>query len=192
MRRIQIFDTTLRDGEQAPGNSMIGQTRLEVFEEIATTGVDYVEAGFPAVSKADFETVRDIARSKRDVAVTAFARATKQDIDCSLEALDGRPATQLEVLLTGSEIHVVHKRRKTIEEIERETREAVSYAHSCGVTDLSLAFEDATRGSLEFLRRVVEIGVEAGGTTVCLPDTVGQATPESITRMVRAVRSWVG
>lgn len=192
MKTIEIFDTTLRDGEQAPGNSMSPQVKVDLFEQIATTGVDNVEAGFPSASPADFEAAAAIAAAPRDVTVTAFCRATVSDIDRAVAALGGAPRTQLEVLVTGSEVHAEHKRRMTLAEIERETKEATAYARSLGVTDLSLAFEDSTRGSLEFLRRVVDIGVSAGATTVVIPDTVGQATPESMAALVRAVRSWTG
>ncbi|WP_416974862.1 LeuA family protein [Streptomyces sp. 4F14] len=192
MKTIEIFDTTLRDGEQAPGNSMSPQVKVDLFQQIATTGVDNVEAGFPSASPADFEAAAAIAASPRDVTVTAFCRATVSDIDCAVAALGTAPRTQLEVLVTGSEVHAEHKRRMTLAEIERETKEATAYARSLGVTDLSLAFEDSTRGSLDFLHRVVDIGVSAGATTVVIPDTVGQATPESMAALVRAVRSWTG
>jgi 2-isopropylmalate synthase len=192
MRNLTIFDTTLRDGEQAPGNEMSPETKLALFRAIDSTGVDYVEAGFPTASPTDFEVVREIARTPRRARVCAFARAVPKDIDRALEALDSQANVQLELLLTGSEIHVHHKRRSTEEAILKETRDAVAYARSCGVEDIALGYEDATRGSREFLRRVVELGVQAGGTTIVLADTVGCSTPSEIASLVSATRAWVG
>jgi 2-isopropylmalate synthase len=192
MRRIDIFDTTLRDGEQAPGNSMAPEVKMELFHLIATTGVSYVEAGFPTASPQDFETVAAIAAGDRDVAVTAFARAARGDIDQAMAALGGNDGTQLQLLLTGSEIHARHKRRMTLPEIMKETEEAVTYARSLGATDLALGLEDSSRGGEDYLRRLVELGVGCGGTTVVLADTVGQAVPSAIRDLVTRVRSWVG
>jgi 2-isopropylmalate synthase len=192
MRQIDIFDTTLRDGEQAPGNSMAPEVKMELFRLIATTGVSYVEAGFPSASPQDFETVAAIAASDRDVAVTAFARATRSDIDEAMAALGSADRTQLQLLLTGSEIHARHKRRMTVSEIMKETREAVVYARSLGATDLAIGLEDASRGGEEYLCRLVRLAVECGGTTIVLADTVGQAVPSDIRDLVAKVRSWVG
>lgn len=192
MRKLTILDTTLRDGEQAPGNEMKPETKLELFRAIDSTGVDYIEAGFPSASPADFEVVRETARAPRQARLCAFARAVPKDIDRALEALGGQPNVQLELLLTGSEIHVHHKRRSTPEAIFKETRDAVAYARSCGVEDIALGYEDSTRGTPEFLRRAIEIGVEAGGTTVVLADTVGCSTPSEIASLISATRAWVG
>lgn len=191
-RQVGFFDTTLRDGEQAPGNSMSPETKVRLFAAFDAAGVDYIEAGFPSASAQDFATVQELARRPRRARVTAFARANATDIDNALAALDGQPNTQLQVLLTGSEIHVEHKRRMTPEEIIDETRTAVSYAAAQGVEDLSLGYEDSSRGRPEFLRRVVEAGVESGGTTVVLADTVGGSTPSEIASLVALVRSWIG
>jgi 2-isopropylmalate synthase len=192
MRAVDIFDTTLRDGEQAPGNEMTPETKVALFEAIDTTGVDFIEGGFPAASPVDREVMHEVARSNRHARVCAFARAVVQDIDTALEALDGQPNTQLQLLLTGSEIHAKHKRRMSTAEILDETRKAVEYARSCGVEDISLGLEDSSRGSYEFLRQVVETGVEAGGTTAVIADTVGQATPSHMSSLISAVRAWVG
>jgi len=192
LRKLTIFDTTLRDGEQAPGNEMTSETKLALFHAIDSSGVDYIEAGFPTASPVDFEVVREIARASRQARICAFARAVPRDIDRALEALDSQPNVQLELLLTGSEIHVHHKRRSTVEAIVKETRDAIAYAKSCGVEDIALGYEDATRGSAEFLRRVVEVGVEAGGTTIVLADTVGCSTPSEMASLVSATRAWVG
>jgi 2-isopropylmalate synthase len=192
VKTIEIFDTTLRDGEQAPGNSMTPEKRIELFQAIDATGAGYVEAGFPAASQQDFETVSQIIRLPRDCVVTVFARATPADIDLALKAIDGAPRTQLQLLLTGSELHAEHKRRQSPQDLAAEITRAVSYAKSQGVSDISLGYEDASRGGADFLHRMVDAGVAAGGTTVVLADTVGQATPEHIGGLVRSVRSWSG
>jgi 2-isopropylmalate synthase len=192
MRTIEIFDTTLRDGEQAPGNSMSTETKLKLFASIDAVGVTYVEAGFPSASPQDFETAAAIVGADRRSRVTVFARATVADIDRAAEAVNGDRRTQLQLLLTGSEVHARHKRRMSQAELEREVSQAVSYARGLGITDIGLGYEDSSRGSAEFVRRMVDVGVEAGGTTVVLADTVGQSTPQQITRLVAGVRSWVG
>jgi 2-isopropylmalate synthase len=192
LRNITIFDTTLRDGEQAPGNEMSVKTKVELFNAIQKTGVQYVETGIPAASQVDFDATLEIARAERSVAVCAFARATVADIDIAVEALDGQSRTQVQILSTGSEIHAEHKRGMSLDALIEEIRRATTHARTCGVTDISIGYEDASRGSAGFLRPMIEAGVDAGATTVVLPDTVGAATPREAASLVSAARSWVG
>jgi 2-isopropylmalate synthase len=192
VRTIDIFDTTLRDGEQAPGNSMSPEQKIELFKAIDATGAQYIEAGFPSASDRDYETVAEIVRLPRRSVTTVFARATVGDIDRAVEATGGDPRVQLQLLLTGSEVHAEHKRRSSAQELEKEITGAVEYASSLGVSEIALGYEDSSRAGDEFLRRMVEAGVGAGGNTVVLADTVGQATPERIAALVRSVRAWCG
>ena len=171
---------------------MSPQSKLELFSAIERCGVDYVEVGFPMASQADFDVAHAIARSARSARITVLARARTADIDRAVSALDSAAATQIQLLLTGSEIHAERKRGMSVEAIIKETRDAVAYVRSSGITDIGLGYEDASRGSYDFLRRVVEAGVDAGGTTVVLPDTVGGATPQEMETLISNARTWVG
>jgi 2-isopropylmalate synthase len=192
VRKLQILDTTLRDGEQAPCNEMSADCKRHLFSLIDSTGVDYIEVGFPAASPLEFELAQEFAHVPRRARLTVFARAVEKDIERALEAVRGTDDYQLQLLLTGSEVHVEHKRRSTIEAIFAETRRVCDFARRAGVRDLALGYEDASRGSREFLRRVVEIGVENGGTLVVLADTVGAALPSDMVALVTDVRKWIG
>jgi 2-isopropylmalate synthase len=191
LRELKILDTTLRDGEQAPGNEMAPETKLALFSAIDACGVDYIDVAFPTASQSDFEVAREIARMPHRARISLLARARPRDIDRVVEAFAGERG-QVQLLLAGSEIHVTHKRRSTVDAILEETRRAVAYTKSCGIEDIALGYEDATRGSEAYLRRAIEAGVEAGGTTIVLADTVGAATPSEMATLVARVRGWVG
>lgn len=192
MREIKIFDTTLRDGEQAPGNSMSVATKISLFEEFDSCGVDFIESGFPAASAEDFQVTRDVARKDRKATVTAFARASEADIDKAIDAFDGSANTQIQVLFSGSETNMRHKRRLDEAAVLEEIPRLVRYAKARGADEVSLGYEDATRGSYKFLESVIDAGLGSGGTTVVLADTVGCALPEEIASLVSRVRSFVG
>ncbi len=192
MKSPIFFDTTLRDGEQAPGNAMSQEQKIDIFHHIDMTGIDYIEVGFPSSSPADFAVTRKLAHSPRKAKVCAFAIATEEDIATAVNALDGAADSQVQILLTGSEIHAEHKRRMPLDALLRETDEAVTFAGKKGVRDISVALEDATRGSPEFLRPMVEQAIAAGATTLVIPDTVGAMIPKEYAGLIAAIRSWVG
>ncbi|WP_449221504.1 LeuA family protein [Tistrella mobilis] len=191
-RRVMVFDTTLRDGEQAPGNVMSAEQKVSMFRRLDALGLDLVEGGFPASSGEDFEAFREMARGPRASKICAFCRAAERDIDVIADGLGSSGNAQIEILLVGSEIHLEHKRRITAEEAIEEAVRSVRHAASLGFDDIAVAPEDATRGSLPYLERLLKASVEAGARTVAIPDTVGCALPHEFAALVRAMRSWVG
>jgi len=192
LRKLSIFDTTLRDGEQAPGNAMTVDQKLLMATELEELGVNLIEAGFPAASKEDFEAVRAVSKALKRAKVCAFARATREDIDAVCAALRDGPPFQIEILSAVSDIHLQHKRCISREEALAEAKKAVEYAVALGLEDVSVAPEDATRADPDFLRRMVDTVVEAGATTIGVPDTVGAFLPHQFRQIILDVRSWVG
>ncbi|MCL6502117.1 MAG: 2-isopropylmalate synthase [Pirellulales bacterium] len=189
-RRIRIFDTTLRDGEQSPGASMNINEKLEIAQALAELGVDIIEAGFPIASPGDFEAVRQVAQAIRDTVVCGLARCNDQDIDRAWEALRHARHPRIHVFLATSAIHREFKLKMSKEEIIARAvagvRRAVSYCD-----DVEFSPEDAARTELDFLCQVVEAAIDAGATTVNIPDTVGYATPAHIASVIRTLRERV-
>lgn len=190
-KRISIFDTTLRDGEQAPGNAMSPEQKLELALALEALGVDVVETGFPGSSPSDHKATRLIAESVTTARIATLSRATKGDIEKAVEA-GGTANHQMQILATGSEVHLEHKRGITRAEGQREILEAIEFARSLGVERVALGVEDSTRGSTEMLEPLVKESVEAGAAVVVLGDTTGCMTPDEYGGLVRQVRSWVG
>ena len=181
--RVIIFDTTLRDGEQSPGGSMTLPEKLEVATALRGLGVDVIEAGFPAASAGEGESVRAIAREIDGPIVCALARCREDDIERAWEALREARRPRLHVFLATSEIHRRHKLRMSAAETVRRAVEGVSRARArCG--DVEFSAEDASRTEPDFLAEVVERVIAAGATTVNIPDTVGYALPQSFARLV--------
>ncbi len=175
--RVKIFDTTLRDGEQSPGCSMTQDEKLRVARALAELGVDVIEAGFPAASPGDWESVAAVAREVRGSQVCALARCTRPDIDAAWSAIREAERPRLHVFLATSAIHREHKLNMAREEIVRLAAEGVRYARSL-CADVEFSPEDASRTELEFLTEVVQAAVDAGATTINVPDTVGYTTPQ--------------
>ena len=189
-RDVVIFDTTLRDGEQAPGNSMTPEAKLRLARQLDRLGVDVIEAGFPSASEGDFSGVRAIAEAVRRPVIAALARCHDRDIDRAGEALRPAARGRIHVFIATSDLHLEHKLRLTRDQCLERARAAVQRAR--GFTDdVEFSAEDATRTDLEFLCRVVETAIDAGATTINLPDTVGYATPAEYGAMFRAVRERV-
>lgn len=189
--RLRIFDTTLRDGEQAPGFSMTPAEKVRMAEQLEALGVDIIEAGFPVSSDGDFAAVRAVATTVRRSAVAGLARAVTGDIDRAWEALSVAEHPRIHVFLATSDLHLEHKLRIDRVTCLERTRQAVRYARE-RAADVEFSAEDATRSDLAFLCDVAEAAVEAGATTINLPDTVGYALPSDITRIFTAVRARVG
>src|SRR5438046_3184435 len=175
--QLIIFDTTLRDGEQSPGASMNLAEKLEVARALADLGVDVIEAGFPIASPGDFEAVQAIARQVHGAVICGLARCNAADIDRAWEALRDAPRPRIHVFLATSAIHREFKLHMAKEEIVRRAVEGVRRAKSY-CADVEFSPEDASRTELDFLAEVVERAIEAGATTINLPDTVGYAVPE--------------
>jgi 2-isopropylmalate synthase len=188
--RITIFDTTLRDGEQSPGCSMNVQEKLRLAQQLDRLGVDVIEAGFPIASDGDFEAVQGIAASVRRPIIAGLARACPGDIDRAWQALQGAARPRIHVFLATSDIHLKYKLRITREKCLEQAREAVLRAKSL-CADVEFSPEDATRSDRDFLCQVVAAVVEAGATTVNIPDTVGYSMPEEYGRLLRILREQV-
>ena len=186
-RRVMVFDTTLRDGEQAPGNSLSVEEKVRLARQLEVLGVDVIEAGFPASSETDFRSVQEIAAQVRRPVITALARCTERDIDLAGEAIRGAARGRIHVFLSTSELHLRAKLRMTRPEAVEKIRESVRRAKSF-TDDVEWSAEDASRTDLDFLCQCVAVAIEEGATTVNLPDTVGYATPEEYATMFREVR----
>src|SRR5437763_1960666 len=188
--RLIIFDTTLRDGEQSPGASMNLAEKLEIAHALHDLGVDVIEAGFPIASVGDFESVQAIARQVEGPTICGLARCTAADIDRAWEAIKESPRPRIHVFLATSAIHREFKLRMSREEIVRRAVEGVSRAKGY-CADIEFSPEDAARTELDFLTEVVEKAVEAGATTVNIPDTVGYAMPEQYAAVIRHLKQHV-
>jgi len=187
MKKIIIFDTTLRDGEQSPGASLNPKEKLEIARQLARLKVDIIEAGFPVVSEGDFEAVKKIAGSVKGAAICGLARAIRKDIDRAYEALKSSQRPRIHVFLATSPIHMKYKLKKAEDEILKLSFEAVKYARG-KVPDIEFSPEDASRTEPAFLFKVVERAINAGATTINIPDTVGYATPEEFAALIRAIK----
>src|SRR6516165_10725667 len=188
--RLIIFDTTLRDGEQSPGASMNLAEKLEIAHALGELGVDVIEAGFPIASPGDFEAVQAVARQVRGAVICGLARCNPEDIDRAWEALREAARPRIHVFLATSAIHREFKLRMAKEEIVRRAVEGVKRAKSL-VEDVEFSPEDAARTELDFLAEVVEKAVEAGATTLNIPDTVGYAVPSQYAAAIAHLKKTV-
>jgi 2-isopropylmalate synthase len=189
--RIQVFDTTLRDGEQAPGFSMTASEKLRLAQQLDRLGVDIIEAGFPISSEGDFEAVRTIAGAVRRPIIAGLARAIPADIDRAWAALSQAARPRIHVFLATSDIHLEHKLRISRAQCLAQVASAVAHARAY-CDDVEFSAEDATRSDLNFLCEIAEAAVNAGATTINLPDTVGYALPADIERMFSTVGRGIG
>ncbi len=188
--RITVFDTTLRDGEQSPGCSMNQQEKLRLAHQLDRLGVDVIEAGFPIASDGDFESVRAIASVVRRPIIAGLARACRPDIERAWEALQHAARPRIHVFLATSEIHLQYKLRITRDQCVAQAREAIRLAKSL-CDDVEFSPEDATRTEPEFLCRVLDAVVEAGATTLNIPDTVGYTIPSEFGALITTIRERV-
>jgi 2-isopropylmalate synthase len=183
-RIVKIFDTTLRDGEQSPGASMNFQEKMEIAQALIDLGVNVIEAGFPIASPGDFEAVREIASNFRGAEICGLARANDKDIDRAWEALKQSADPRIHVFLATSAIHREFKLNMSPDEIIARSIEGVKRAKSY-CDNIEFSPEDAARTEPDFLCRVVEAVIEAGATTVNIPDTVGYATPAHMGKCIK-------
>ncbi len=185
--KVLIFDTTLRDGEQAPGITLTPREKLEIAEQLARLGVDIIEAGFPITSPGDFEAVKLIATEVRGPVMAALARCDPKDIEMAWEALRRSERPRIHVFISTSDVHMTHMLRKGEEEVLEQAVEGVRLARNF-CPDVEFSPQDATRTRPEFLYRVVRAAIEAGATTVNIPDTVGYALPHEFAWLIRSIR----
>ena len=189
--RVIVFDTTLRDGEQSPGASMNLGQKLQVAKALRDLGVDVIEAGFAAASPGDFQAIQAVAREVQGPTICSLSRCNRADIDASWEALRDAPRKRIHVFLATSPIHRDFKLKMAKEQIIRSSVDGVRMARE-KCDDVEFSCEDAARTELEFLAEVVERAIEAGATTLNIPDTVGYALPqtyaETLSHLKRHVR----
>ena len=188
--RILIFDTTLRDGEQSPGASLTSSEKLEIARQLARLGVDVIEAGFPAASPDDLEAVRRIASeigTADGPTVAGLARAHPRDIDAAWEAVQSAAKPRIHTFIATSDLHLEHKLRMTRSAVIDRTREMVAYAKAY-CDDVEFSPEDAGRSDPAFLVEVLGHAIEAGATTLNIPDTVGYTSPEEFFELIRRLR----
>ncbi len=189
-RKIRIFDTTLRDGEQSPGASMNIEEKLEVAKQLARLKVDCIEAGFPISSPGDFEAVKAVAENVKGPAIAGLCRATKGDIDRAWEALQHAKKPVIHTFIATSDIHLEKKLKKSREEVLEAAVAAIKYAKNY-TDEVEFSAEDAARSDFDYLCQVVEAVIGAGATVVNIPDTVGYAVPHEfgdlIARLIKKV-----
>src|SRR5580692_3145069 len=190
MEMVRIFDTTLRDGEQAPGFSMNTAEKVRLARRLEALGVDVIEAGFPIASQGDFEAVREVARDVRHSTVAGLARTRREDIDAVLAAVDGAARPRVHTFLATSDLHLKHKLRISRAEALESIGNMVEYAKS-RCPEVEFSAEDASRSDREFLAKAFSVAADAGATILNAPDTVGYATPEEYGGMFRALRKKV-
>ncbi len=187
MRVIRIFDTTLRDGEQSPGASMNVDEKIQLAKQLVRLGVDIIEAGFPIASPGDFEAVKRIAGEVRGATIAGLARAKEEDIRRAFEAVKDAPQRRIHTFHSTSDIHLKYQFRVSREEALRRSVEMVKLARSL-VEDVEFSPMDATRTELPYLLDVVAAVIDAGASTVNIPDTVGYTTPTEFGSMIGAIR----
>src|ERR1700691_3444450 len=188
--RVLIFDTTLRDGEQSPGCSMTRPEKLRVARALAELGVDVIEAGFPAASRGDWESVNAVAREIQGATICGLARCNREDIELAARALKDAPRHRIHVFLATSAIHRQYKLNMAQEEVLAPAIGRVPNGREL-VHDVEFSPEDASRTELEFLAQVVEAAIEAGASTVNIPDTVGYAVPAQYADLIKYLKSHV-
>ncbi len=176
-QRVQIFDTTLRDGEQSPGISLNASEKLEIAHQLARLGVDVIEAGFPIASPGDFAAVQAIARQVDGPVVCGLARANPGDIDRCHEAIRDAERPRIHTFVSTSDIHIEHQLKSTREDVKGLARASVAQAKAL-VDDVEFSPMDATRADVEFTAEVIQIAIDEGATTINVPDTVGYAMPQ--------------
>ena len=186
MRHVRIFDTTLRDGEQAAGGALTIDEKLEIGRQLARLKVDVIEAGFPFTSPGDFKAVAMLARDLHDVEVAALSGFKREQIDATWEALKDADRPLLHIVISTSDIHLEHQLRERREAIIEMTRDAVAYARK-KMDHIEFSAMDATRSDVAFVADVFSAAIEAGATVVNFPDTVGYAQPAEFGHMVRQV-----
>jgi len=181
--KVYIFDTTLRDGEQAPGIHLNTKEKLEIAQQLAKLNVDIIEAGFPISSKSDYNSVKEISGIIKDRRIAALARANLKDIDAAGEALKGAEQPVIHTFIASSDIHLKYQLKKSREEVLKLAEEAVK--RSLKYTDMvEFSAMDATRSDWEFLSRLYEIVIKSGASVINIPDTVGYAVPNEFGAMI--------
>jgi 2-isopropylmalate synthase len=183
---VLIFDTTLRDGEQSPGVAFNVRDKIEIAEQLERLGVDIIEAGFPASSPGDLEAVKAVASQVRGARIAGLARAVHNDVEACWEAVKGAASPRIHVFLSSSDIHMLHQLAKDRETVLEIARTQVAHAKKY-VDDVEFSPMDATRSEREYVYRMLQEVIDAGATTVNIPDTVGYTTPQEFTEFLNGI-----
>lgn len=184
--RVIIFDTTLRDGEQTAGVALNAEDKMEIAEQLAKTGVDVIEAGFAASSPGDFEAVRNIARTIRGPIIATLSRCVPGDVEAAIAAMEGALNPRIHVFISSSDIHLMHQMAKDREAVLLQAVAAVKRAKEA-VEDVEFSPMDATRSDPRYLYQLLEAVIDAGATTVNIPDTVGYTVPQEFEQLIRGI-----
>lgn len=188
MKKVYIFDTTLRDGEQTPGVNYSIEQKIEIAKQLEELRVDVIEAGFPITSQADFDACKMIGQEIKDSRVIFLARLNKIDIDRAYEAAMNNPNVMIHVFIASSKIHLEHKLRMSEDELLVRIKEMVAYAKSL-FNEVEFSCEDASRSDYDFLVKCYQTAIDQGATTINIPDTVGYATPDQIFELVSYLKA---
>lgn len=186
--KVRIFDTTLRDGEQSPGASLSVAEKLEIAQQLEVLGVDIIEAGFPVSSPGQFEATRRVSEVVSRPVVAALARAHRQDVESAAKAIENAQHKRIHTFIATSPIHMKHKLKRSSDEVLKLAVEGVEYARSF-VDDVEFSPEDACRSDVSFLVEILTAVIEAGATTLNIPDTVGYVMPYEYGRLIAKLRS---
>ena len=186
--QIVFFDTTLRDGEQSPGCTMHHTEKLRMAHQLAALGVDIIEAGFAIASHGDFNSVHAIAEEVRGARIASLARCKREDIEAAARAVEPAAKSRIHTFLASSDLHLEAKLRITRSQALDQVGECVRLARSY-VDDIEFSTEDGTRSDVDFLIQMVNVAVQAGATTINIPDTVGYTTPAEYKRLFEKVRA---
>ncbi|XPP91635.1 hypothetical protein ACN08N_17025 [Photobacterium leiognathi subsp. mandapamensis] len=192
MKEISLLDTTLRDGEQAPGNAMNPEQKLQIAQRLMEVGVDHIETGFPASSNFDFEATRLIASKLRGVGIATFSRTLISDVKLALEA-GGREKTHtIQMVATGSDLHLKHKRNISREQAIEEVVKTVEFAKQASDCRIAVGIEDASRGDFDYMGEMTQAAVAAGAHQIILADTTGYATPSEFKKLISFIKYKAG
>lgn len=188
MKKIQIFDTTLRDGEQSPGASIDPERKIIIARQLGKLGIDVIEPGFAVSSPGEFAAIQQISRELQHVEIAGFARAVKLDIDAAVKATQDAARRRLHLFISSSDIHLNHQLRKSRDEVVKIARDMVAYGKQF-VDEIEFSAMDSTRSGRDFVIQLVEAVIAEGATIINLPDTLGYAMPEEMSELFRAVRT---
>src|ERR1700692_1150087 len=188
--QIIFFDTTLRDGEQSPGCTMHHEEKLRLAHQIAALGVDVLEAGFAIASDGDLAAIQAVARELRGPRIASLARCKREDIEAAARAVEPAPSNRIHLVLASSDLHLEYKLRITRDQALDQAAESVRLARSFS-EDVEFSTEDGTRSDPAFLLKMITVAVQAGATTINIPDTVGYTTPEEYAAIFRLVKARV-
>ncbi len=191
-RHVNFFDTTLRDGEQAPGYSLMLDQKVEIATLSEALGSNTIEVGFPNSSPIDFEAARQISAALTRATPCVFSRATEEDIKACAKATDKALRRQIQIATLGSDIQIRYKRGITRQAVLDEARRAIQLARAEDFEDISLAVEDATRADFDFLKQLLDVGLEEGVTAFAIPDTVGYCLPHEFGGLIGQIRAYIG